>query len=160
GQVIVYCGTIARTQQMGKVLGAACYYRAVGTVEEKKKIVGELTSGQRQVFAATNALGLGVDAPRIRAVVHVGGVQQMRQYAQESGRAGRDGEKSEAIIMRGYQIRGRKKVFVRAEGGEVEEDMQLFVEGSGCMRAVLDWAMDGEERGMCKGDEVACQRCQ
>ncbi|USP79367.1 hypothetical protein yc1106_06641 [Curvularia clavata] len=102
GQVIVYYGTIARTKQIGKVLEAACYYWAVGTVEEKKKIVRELTSGQQQVFAATNALGLGVDAPRIRAVVYVGGVQQMRQYAQESGRAGRDREKSEAIIMRGY----------------------------------------------------------
>ncbi|KAL6154871.1 hypothetical protein ACJQWK_00892 [Exserohilum turcicum] len=123
GQVIVYCGTVARTRQMGKVLGAACYYREVGTVEEKKKIVRELTSGQRQVFTATNALGLGVDAPRIRAVVHVGVVRQMRQYAQESGRAGRDGEKSEAIIMRGYRMRGRKKAFVRVEGGEVEEDM-------------------------------------
>ena len=71
----------------------------------------------------------------IRAVVHVGVVQQMRQYAQESGRAGRDGEKSEAIIMWGYRMRGREKAFVRAEGGEVEGDMELFVEGKVCKEA-------------------------
>ncbi|KAI1676246.1 Superfamily II DNA helicase [Pyrenophora tritici-repentis] len=142
GQVIVYCGTIARTKRIGKVLGAACYYRAVGTVEEKKKIVRELTSGQRQVFTATNALGLGVDAPTIRAV-----------WAGWTGWGKERGD-----YHAGYRMRGRRKEFVGAFG-EVEEDMQLFVEGKGCMRAVLDWAMDGVERGMCEEDEVACQRC-
>jgi hypothetical protein len=39
----------------------------------------------------------------MRAVMHMGTVQKMRHYAQESGRAGRDGEVSEAIIMRPYR---------------------------------------------------------
>ena len=43
------------------------------------------------MFTATNALGLGIDAPTIRVVMHVGRVRMMRHYAQESGRAGRDG---------------------------------------------------------------------
>ena len=54
------------------------------------------------MFTATNALGLGVDTLTIQAVVHIGTVQKMRHYAQESRRAGRDGKISEAIIMRGY----------------------------------------------------------
>ncbi|KAH7074973.1 P-loop containing nucleoside triphosphate hydrolase protein, partial [Paraphoma chrysanthemicola] len=98
GQIIVYCGTVLRTVQMAEVLGAVCFHRGVGSAEEKKEIVRRLTGGQAQVFTATNALGLGVDAATIRAVVHIGTVRKMRHYAQESGRAGRDGQASEAII--------------------------------------------------------------
>jgi superfamily II DNA helicase RecQ len=57
---------------MAGVLGSICYYRAVGSVEDKKEIVQQLTSGQQQVFTATNALGLGVDAATIWAVIHIG----------------------------------------------------------------------------------------
>jgi superfamily II DNA helicase RecQ len=132
----------------------------VGTAEDKQKIVRQLTSGEQQVFTATNALGLGVDAPTIRAVVHVGTVRQIRQYAQESGRGGRDGKKSEAIIMRGYWTRNGRRVFGKF-GEDVEKEMQGLIGGEGCMRAVLDEAMDGVERtGGCEGDEVACQRCR
>ncbi|KAK4112965.1 hypothetical protein N656DRAFT_682791, partial [Canariomyces notabilis] len=72
----------------------------VGGAEAKRAVVRQLREGTRQVFTATNALGLGADAPRIRAVVHVGLVRQLRDYAQESGRAGRDGQASEAIMVR------------------------------------------------------------
>ncbi|KAK4116042.1 hypothetical protein N656DRAFT_679298, partial [Canariomyces notabilis] len=72
----------------------------VGGAEAKRAAVRQLREGTGQVFTATNALGLGVDAPRIRAVVQVGLVRQLRDYAQESGRAGRDGQASEAIMVR------------------------------------------------------------
>jgi superfamily II DNA/RNA helicase len=160
GQIVVYCGTVARTMQLGEALGAVCYHRAAGSAEQKKEMVRQLTSGERQVFTATNALGLGIDAPRIRAVVHVGTVRKTRQWAQESGRAGRDGQRSEAIVMRGYrEVRG-KRVFVKFRD-EVEEEMQEVVAGEGCMRVVIDRAMDGRvDRESCEEDEAVCQRCE
>jgi superfamily II DNA helicase RecQ len=102
GQVVVYCGTRNRTVEMARVLGAVCYHRAVGSIEEKKEIVRQLMSGEAQVFMATNALGLGINAPTIQAVVHMGTVQKMRHYAQESRQAGRNSKVSKAIIMRPY----------------------------------------------------------
>ena len=63
----------------------------------------EMFAGIHRVITATNALGLGVDLPSVRAVVHVGVPVKLRDYTQESGRAGRDGKRSEAIIMRGLQ---------------------------------------------------------
>jgi superfamily II DNA helicase RecQ len=159
GQIIVYCGTVARTVEMAGVLEGVCYHRAVGSIEDKKEIVRQLTSGQQQVFTATNALGLGVDAPTIRAVVHIGTIRKMRHYAQESGRAGRDGKKSEAIIMRGYRQTRQGRVY-RGFGKDVEEEMVDFIGGQGCMRKVIDEAMDGaEQRWDCEEDEEPCQRC-
>ena len=86
-----------------------CYHRNIGSAETKRGIVRQLREGRQQVFTATNALGLGVDAPRIRAVIYVDIVRRLRDYAQESGRAGRDGQASEAIIVRAvrYDRRGR-----------------------------------------------------
>ena len=101
-----------------------CYHRNVGSAEAKRAIVRQLRQGTQQVFTATNALGLGVDAPAIRAVVHVGVVRRLRDYAQESGRAGRDGQASEAVIVRAarYDQRGRaiKETAEQAEGRGVE----------------------------------------
>lgn len=73
------------------------------------------------MFTATNALGLGTDPPTIRGVVHTGTERKMRQWAQESGRAGLDGQESEAIVMRGYrEVRGKRVFgkFGRDVGGD------------------------------------------
>jgi len=161
GQIIVYCDTVAKTVQLAKVLGGVCFHRNVGSSKEKSELVRQLTEGQQQVFTATNALGLGVDAPTIRAVVHVGMVRKMRHYAQESGRAGRDGLASEAIIMRGFRTDRRGRVRVQGFGKHVEEEMQRFIGGEECMRVVMDQAMDGREnRVQCEDGEERCQHCQ
>ncbi|KAK4096675.1 hypothetical protein N658DRAFT_562300, partial [Parathielavia hyrcaniae] len=72
GQIVVYCDTVRKAEQYAKRLGGFCYHRNVGGAEVKRAVVRQLREGRGQVFTATNALGLGVDAPAIRAVVHVG----------------------------------------------------------------------------------------
>jgi len=72
GQVIVYCSMVEQAKRMVEVLGCVCYHREAGSAQEKRELVMQLTGGLQQVFTATNALGLGVDAPPIRAVVHIG----------------------------------------------------------------------------------------
>jgi superfamily II DNA helicase RecQ len=62
GQIIVYYNIVAKTVQLAKVLGCVYFYRNVGSSKEKGELVRQLTKGQQQVFTATNALGLGVDA--------------------------------------------------------------------------------------------------
>jgi superfamily II DNA/RNA helicase len=160
GQIVVYCGTKARTKRMAEVLGAVCFHREVGSVAEKKEIVRRLTSGEQHLFTATNALGLGVDAAHIRVVLHVGTVRQIRQYGQESGRAGRQGQASEAIIMRGYRTTRKGRVAV-GFAEDVEGEMREWIGGQGCMQRVIEEAMDGtNDRWQCDEDEEACQRCK
>lgn len=96
----MYYRTIKQTKELVEVLECSAYYREVGSEEEKSELLKELTEGQERVFTATNALGLGVDAPNIRLVIHTNVPFKLKQYGQESGRAGRDGSSSEAIIMR------------------------------------------------------------
>ncbi|KAK4934260.1 hypothetical protein LTR10_024413 [Elasticomyces elasticus] len=91
GEIIVYCPTVAQTESFAALLGCVAYHRNVGNEKEKRKILRQLVSGEQPVFTATNALGLGIDRPSIRAVIHVGVPRQIRSFAQESGRVGRDG---------------------------------------------------------------------
>ena len=161
GQIIIYCETINKAKSLAKALDCPVYHREAGTDKEKKKILQDLTAGKKRVFTATNALGLGIDAPTIRVVIHVGIRQKLRDYAQESGRAGRDGQKSEAIIMRGfwYNQQGQKKMM--PFGREVQEEMKKFVEGERCRRVVLDEYMDGRwDRRGCEMGEERCDVCQ
>jgi superfamily II DNA helicase RecQ len=52
------------------------------------------------VVVATNALGMGVDIPDIRCVIHVNRPRTLLDYRQESSRAGRDSKASKGIIIR------------------------------------------------------------
>jgi superfamily II DNA helicase RecQ len=161
GQIIVYCDTVEKAKRLADVLGCVCFHRNVGTASEKSEILKQLTEGRQQVFTATNALGLGVDAPTIRVVIHVGMVRKLRDYMQESGRAGRDGLKSEAIILRGitYNEKGEMKDDY-GESRWVEPSMMEFMATEGCMRVVADREMDGRmDRVGCEDGEERCDGC-
>ena len=123
-------------------MGCFAYFREVGTEEKKREILQSLVKGKQQVFVATNALGLGIDAPHIRAVIHIGVRSRIADYAQESGRAGRDGQKSEAIILRGCWNK-RNGERVKDNGWNADKGMQEFIQGIKCRRVVLDREMDG-----------------
>ncbi|KAF2812021.1 uncharacterized protein BDZ99DRAFT_370860, partial [Mytilinidion resinicola] len=83
----------------------------IGSSKKKSKLVKQLTKGRQQVFTAINALGLGINALTIRAVVHIRTIRKIRHYAQESGRAGRNRRKSKAIIIHGFRTDKRGVVY-------------------------------------------------
>lgn len=159
GQIIVYCRRVEQCKKIGEMLKCPIYYRGVGDEEKKKTILEQLVKGRHRVFAATTAMGMGVDAPHIRVVLHVGVKELVRDYAQESGRAGRDGEASEAILMRGYnETEGRR---ILEKGFRMERGMCEYLEGGKCRRVVLDREMDGRvDRIGCENGEKLCDVCR
>lgn len=75
-------------------------YHAPQTLAMKEMILSQLTSNSptvRVVFA-TVAIGMGVDIPSIREIIHVGPPSSVQQYFQETGRAGRDRLPSKAVL--------------------------------------------------------------
>ncbi|KFZ20112.1 hypothetical protein V501_00293 [Pseudogymnoascus sp. VKM F-4519 (FW-2642)] len=111
-KIIVYRGSIERTQELSKALGCHQYYRKVGDQEEKEAIMERWQRGDGRLIVAMNAFGLGIDAPDVRVVIYAGDIYQMRSYSQESGRGGRDGKRSEAIVVvpAGRQEELQKKI--------------------------------------------------
>ena len=161
GQIIVYCDSVSKAKEHAAILGATCYHREAGTPEEKLKLLRQLTEGQQQVFVATSALGLGIDHGLIRVVFFVGQVRRLRDFVQQSGRAGRDGAASEAIIVRGATYAPGGKRLAGGQFADIEPEMHEIVEGDGCIRVVVDREMDGNAaRRGCKEGEESCSWCR
>jgi RecQ family ATP-dependent DNA helicase len=160
GKVIVYGGSIERVERVGEMLSCEVYHSKVDTVEGKIRRLKEWMKGGR-LIVATNALGLGVDVPDVRLVVHVGMPRRLRDYVQESGRAGRDGGVSKAIVVCG-RIRSRSGAEESEGGRQGWEDVVVeYIEGKRCRRAVLDEVMDGWiGRLGCAEAEESCDVCK
>ncbi|MEO8935052.1 MAG: ATP-dependent DNA helicase RecQ [Xanthomarina sp.] len=60
----------------------------------------EWINNQKQVMVATNAFGMGIDKPDVKTVIHINLPESIESYFQEAGRAGRNGEKAFAVILK------------------------------------------------------------
>ena len=158
-QIVVYCRTRDGAERLADVLGCR-FYHAKMSPGDKVEVMEQLKSGTAQVFTSTNALGLGIDVASIRIVVHVGAREGMRQFVQESGRAGRNGDGSESITMRAYRTdRDGRVQWDRIRG--IEEAMEEFLQGEQCRRVTLDREMDGRvDRVSCEEGEEVCDVCR
>lgn len=65
--------------------------------KEQDNFINSVSTGV-DIMVATKGFGMGIDKPNVRLVIHRSPTQNMEAYAQESGRAGRDGEISTAIL--------------------------------------------------------------
>ncbi|PCG88128.1 Hypothetical protein PENO1_112010 [Penicillium occitanis (nom. inval.)] len=113
-----------------------------------------------RTIMATNALGMGINIPTVRCVIHVEVPQILRDYSQESGRAGRDGQASKAIIIAPstFQARGWSQWEARCEEGK--QAMREYFHSTTCQRAVLDTYLDSYARpDGCTDGEAPCDRC-
>ncbi|WP_078380145.1 RecQ family ATP-dependent DNA helicase [Sutcliffiella halmapala] len=76
------------------------YYHAGLAQEQRILIQEQFLVGQLDVICSTSAFGMGINKPNVRFVIHYHQPTQMESYVQEIGRAGRDGEKSIAILLK------------------------------------------------------------
>lgn len=161
---IVYCLARKRTEEVANFLNAAgvdaIAYHAGQPPAARAAAQDRFMTDAGVVMVATIAFGMGIDKPDIRFVVHTDLPGSMEAFYQEIGRAGRDGEPADTLLLYGGDDLRLRRMMI-AEGGRSEEGrrrdeirldaLYAYAQASGCRRRALLAYFDeeGEACGNC-----------
>jgi ATP-dependent DNA helicase RecQ len=122
---IIYATTRKECEELATSLrrsgvDAAAYHAGMGSAD-RADVQERFMTDEIAVVVATIAFGMGVDKPNVRFVIHSSVPGSLPAYIQESGRAGRDGESAECVVLyRGADLGRRKRLVTLGAAGERE----------------------------------------
>jgi ATP-dependent DNA helicase RecQ len=109
GSAIVYATTRKSVDAVADLLNrhgiaAGGYHAGIGA-PERQRLQDTFMAGGTRVVVATNAFGMGIDKPDVRLVVHYNTPATLEDYYQEAGRAGRDRQDADCVLVHAYADR-------------------------------------------------------
>ncbi|UUX97599.1 ATP-dependent DNA helicase RecQ [Aquabacterium sp. J223] len=125
GSGIVYTATVKAAQAVHARLLAAgesvALYHGKLRAAERHAAQDRFMNGEVRLMVATNAFGMGIDKPDIRFVLHYQMPGKLEAYLQEAGRAGRDGDKADCLLLFHRKDRQVQQFFLaHAHPGEAD----------------------------------------
>lgn len=149
GSGIIYCGSRKKVDDITEKLllrGVKCAgYHAGMDADKRDQVQRAFVQDDIQVIVATVAFGMGINKSNVRFVVHYDIPRSLEAYYQETGRAGRDGMPSEALLLFDEKDAARMQQWINMGEDSARNDIELqkfsamhsFAEAQTCRRQVL-----------------------
>ena len=153
-RVLIYVMSIALAERLSEYLRCQVLHR---NVQDKESVLTRFRSHNSSVLVCTSVLSAGFDYSSVRAVIHFQSAYSIIDFAQESGRAGRDNQPAKSVVF----ISSASFLFTERDSEAQKAFKLTYLAEKVCRRRVLNAELDDQHMTECvKNQHALCDLCR